>query len=180
VVAAVRRSAALTAAATLVALSTACGGSEESDSGEDVLAERAIVEAVVDGDTIELRDGRRVRLLQIDAPEVAECYAEEATAVLREISPPGREVELERDPDLDSVDEHGRLLRYLRSGGKNVNLRLVRQGAAAPYFFRGDRGRYADELMDAATDARDQRRGLWTACPDARLDPSLGALTGPA
>jgi endonuclease YncB( thermonuclease family) len=99
--------------------------------------------------------------------------------LLQEMTPPGTEVELERDPNLDAVDEHGRLLRYVHNGG-NVNVRLVRQGASAPYFFRRDRGRYAEELIEAATDARNQRRGLWAACPGARLEPSLGARTGPA
>ena len=52
-------------------------------------------------------------------------------------------VGLETDPGLDQVDRYGRLLRYLRRGGVNVNLELVRQGAAAPYFYGGDLGRYA-------------------------------------
>ena len=49
-----------------------------------------------------------------------------------------------------------------------------------PYFFRGERGVYADELLSAAKDARRERRGLWGACPGAKLDPNRGSLTGPA
>ncbi len=59
-----------------------------------------------------------------------------------------------------------------------MNVELVRAGAAAPYFFRGDRGRYADELLDAAEEARDERRGLWGACPAARLDPRRALAAG--
>jgi Staphylococcal nuclease homologue len=44
-----------------------------------------------------------------------------------------------------------------------VNLELVRRGAAAPYFYRGDRGRYASQLMAAARAARAAKRGLWRA-----------------
>ena len=50
-------------------------------------------------------------------------------------------------PRLDQVDRYGRLLRYLWRGGANVNLALVRQGAAAPYFYDGDQGRFADRLL---------------------------------
>jgi len=41
-----------------------------------------------------------------------------------------------------------------------VNVELVRLGAAAPYFYRGVRGRHADELLAAARAARAARRGL--------------------
>ena len=45
-----------------------------------------------------------------------------------------------------------------------MNVELVRRGAATPYFFRGDEGRYADELLAAVAVARDERRGMWAAC----------------
>ena len=48
---------------------------------------------------------------------------------------------------------------------------LVRRGAAAPYLFHGDRGRYANALVLAATQAQGDRRGLWGACPGTVLDP---------
>ena len=78
---------------------------------------------------------------------------------------------LESDPSLDQVDRYGRLLRYLRRGSTNVNVALVREGAAAPYFYGGDTGRYADRLLSAAKAAKAARRGLWGACPGTVLDP---------
>lgn len=48
---------------------------------------------------------------------------------------------LEADARLDGKDRYGRLLRYVWRDGVNVNVELVRRGAAAPYFYRGDRGR---------------------------------------
>jgi hypothetical protein len=56
----VRRTSGLVVATAFLALSAACAGAEEPDAQEGVQLEHAIVEAVVDGDTIELRDGRRV------------------------------------------------------------------------------------------------------------------------
>ncbi len=121
---------------------------------------------VGDGDTIELESGRRVRLLQIDAPELgeAECYAREARHELERLTPPGKRIELERDSRLDDTDRYDRLLRYVFVDETNVNVELVRRGAAAPYFRHGRAGRHADELLDAVGDARSARRGMWGAC----------------
>jgi endonuclease YncB( thermonuclease family) len=150
-----------------------CGGDHPARSG-------ASVARVVDGDTIRLADGTRVRLVQIDAPEAGEreCFAAEATRALERLLPVGTQVELERDPALDARDRFGRVLRYVLREGTNVNVELVRSGAAAPYFFRGDRGRYADDLLEAAEEARDERRGLWGACPAARLEPVRALASG--
>jgi endonuclease YncB( thermonuclease family) len=131
------------------------------------------VEAVIDGDTIELSSDRRVRLVQIDAPEAgeSECWSDEATAELRALLPAGTRVRLARDPRLDDVDRFGRLLRYVFKDGTNVNVALVRRGAASVWFFEGDRGRYAGELLESAREAKTARRGLWGGCPRTRLDP---------
>jgi endonuclease YncB( thermonuclease family) len=45
-----------------------------------------------------------------------------------------------------------------------VNLRLVRDGLAAPYFFSGDEGRYAKTIFKAAVAARTAGKGLWSHC----------------
>lgn len=139
-----------------------------------------LVASVSDGDTLTLRDGRRIRLLQIDTPELGtgECYARAARTALLNLAPPGARVVLEPDAALDKVDRYGRLLRYVRRNESNVNLELVRRGAATPYFYGGDRGRYASRLMAAARAARAARRGLWGACPGTRLDPYAPAATG--
>jgi micrococcal nuclease len=137
-----------------------------------------VVARVTDGDTLRLADGRRVRLLQIDSPEHGECYAREARDELSALAPVGSRIVLETDPRLDRVDRYGRLLRYVRRGSKNVNLELVRGGAAAPYFYGRERGRYAARLLDAAESAKRGRRGLWRASPTTVLDPEGAVDTG--
>jgi micrococcal nuclease len=129
-------------------------------------APAASVARVVDGDTLVLAGGTRVRLVQIDATELGsgECYSRKAAGVLRELLPVGTSVRLEADPKLDQVDRFGRLLRYVFRGKLNVNLELVRRGAATVWFFQGDRGRYAAKLLAAARAARDERRGMWGSC----------------
>lgn len=143
-------------------------------------SETAVVASVYDGDTLTLRDGRKVRLLQIDTPELGsgECYSRAAATALRALARPGSAVRLDPDPALDTVDRYGRLLRYIVRDGLNVNLELVRRGAAAPYFYRGERGRYSAQLLTAAKAAQAARRGLWGACPGARLAPERAVDTG--
>ena len=143
-----------------------------STSGQE-----ARVGRVVDGDTLVLSDGRRVRLVQIDTPELGtgECYSRRAAEALGLLTPPGSAITLVRDPALDNIDRYGRLLRYVSRGSLNVNLELVRRGAGSVWFYGGDRGRYAEQLLSAAEKARRDRRGAWGAC-DAKLDP-LNAFT---
>jgi micrococcal nuclease len=133
----------------------------------------ATVAQVLDGDTIVLEDGRHVRLVQLDAPETdeGECYAQAARRILERLLPPGTQVRIEIDPALDKLDRYGRTLAYVQRNGTNINLGLVRAGAASPYFFHGDRGRYAVQLLQAAGKARREHRGLWGACPGTVLDP---------
>ncbi len=135
---------------------------------------------VVDGDTIALTTGARVRLLQIDTPELGsgECYSRAAAKELRPLVPERSALSLEADAPLDLVDRYGRLLRYVHAGGRNVNLELVRRGAATVYLYNGKRGRYAAQLLAAGRAARAQRRGLWGACR-AVWDPTGPATTSP-
>jgi endonuclease YncB( thermonuclease family) len=98
---------------------------------------------VNDGDTLRTTSGARIRLVQIDAPELhPDCSGKAALAALRRLAPAGTAVTLMR-------------------------------------FFHGDVGRYARDLLTAVTEAPAARRGYWGACPDARLDPGRGSITGP-
>jgi endonuclease YncB( thermonuclease family) len=138
---------------------------------------------VVDGDTVALTNGDRVRLVQIDTPEVhePECYGHAASATTRRLLPPGTRVQLLAEPATDRVDRYGRLLRYVvrAKDGLEVNLRLLALGAAAPYFYRGRRGRYAAKLDALARRARRLHLGLWGACPSTPYGPDQQVDTGP-
>lgn len=144
----------------------------------------ARVAYVIDGDTIALTSGPHVRFLQIDTPELSsnECYATRARGLLESLLPAGAPVTLRKDPALDTVDRYGRLLRYVYRGGTNLNVEMVRRGAAAPYFFDGDRGRFAGRLYALALAAKRAHRGLWGACPATRLEPddAVTALRAPS
>jgi micrococcal nuclease len=147
----------------------------DSSSGDGVVAR------VVDGDTIELASGQRVRLVQIDTPEKrTECYGEAASELTGRLLPPGTHVRIEQDPGLDQVDRYQRKLAYVWKGDEDVNVTLVREGAAGVWFFGGRRGRHAGELLQAVQEARAGRKGLWAACPLARFDPLDAMSSGPS
>lgn len=160
------------ALAALVVASLVAGVATSSGStGRERAAQTYRVARIVDGDTLELSSGDRVRLLQIDTPEIGtgECFSRASRRALVRLVPLGSAITLEADALLDDVDRYGRLLRYVRRGGVNVNIRLVWDGAAAPYFYGGERGRYADRLLAAVASARTAKRGLWAACPATAL-----------
>jgi micrococcal nuclease len=146
----------------------------------DSSAKGAVVARVIDGDTIELADGRRVRLVQIDTPEKRkECYGDEASELTRKLLPSGTHVRIEQDPALDQVDRFNRKLAYVWKGDEDVNVTLVREGAAGVWFYGGRRGRHSGELLRAVERARAQEKGLWGACPLARFDPLDSLSSGP-
>lgn len=118
--------------------------------------------------------------MQIDAPELGEgeCYARESRRELERLAAPGDRIELEPDPELDDTDRYGRLLRYVHAADGNVNVELVRRGAAAPYFRRGEEGTYTDELLDAVDEARRGSRGMWGSCR-VSWDPDRTVTTRP-
>ena len=175
----------LTAVPAVFAVVAAGCGQSGSETGPkqtvSLPSEHATVAYVNDGDTLTLTGGAKVRLVQIDTPELYEdCYGKAARMALRRLVPNGSRVALARDPALDAADRYGRRLRYVVVRGTNVNVALVRQGAASPYFFHGERGRYAAALLDAVHEAQAAKRGYWGACREARLNAGLGSITGPA
>jgi micrococcal nuclease len=133
----------------------------------------AAVVKVIDGTTFRLGNGERIKLAQVDAPKVPsnDCYSQEAVAELTRLLPVGTVVTLRREPKLRKIDKFGRRLAYVLLGTTNINLEMVQSGAAAPYFFFGRQGRFADKLLLAAKRAKRAKRGLWGACPKTILDP---------
>lgn len=134
---------------------------------------------IYDGDTITLNTGERVRLLQIDTPELSseECYAEEARSALVSLLNTSGQLNLQSDPKLDKKDKYGRLLRYVFVGKTNINLKMVELGAAAPYFYKGNKGQFSSQILKAAQNAKAKSLGLWSSCPGTLLTPTFALST---
>ena len=144
-----------------------------------VFAASLNVTRINDGDTLTVSTGEKVRLLQIDTPEIspAECYGAEAHKALTQIIGKSA-ITLESDSVSDNKDQFGRILRYVKVGKVNINLKLVEIGAATPYFFNGEKGKYSSQLLKAAQNAQAKKVGLWKLCPKTNLKPLKSANTG--
>ena len=119
------------------------------------------VARVIDGDTIEMGDGSRVRYIGIDSPEAGDCYAAQATQRNKELVE-GKMVGMAAEPQ--DKDAYGRLLRYVYvDDGVFVNLELVKGGYARAIYIVPDVSLYP-ELKAAQDAARSAGLGLWGAC----------------
>jgi len=105
----------------LALLTTSCGSISE---------DAVLVTRVIDGDTIEIEGGYRVRYIGIDTPERGEPYYIEASKANRNLVE-GQKVRLEKD--VEDKDKYGRLLRYVWVNNTMVNAELVRLGYAYSY-----------------------------------------------
>jgi micrococcal nuclease len=124
----------------------------------------ASVKRVIDGDTIEMENGDKVRYIGINTPESVdprkkvECFGKEAAAFNRKLVE-GRSVRLERD--VSDHDRYGRLLRFVYlEDGTLVNEMLVREGYASVATYPPDVAK-KDLFIAAEQEARIEQRGLW-------------------
>jgi len=142
---------------------------------------KAKVVRVIDGDTVEIEGGQRVRYIGIDTPETkhpskpVECYGQEAYDKNRELVE-GKEVKLEKD--VSETDKYGRLLRYIWLGDTLVNEVLVREGYAQSSSYPPD-VKYQERFVAAERAARGEGAGLWGSyCTNwGRPAPVAGAQT---
>lgn len=122
----------------------------------------AYVTRVIDGDTIELANGERVRYIGIDTPERGQPFYEVAKRFNAQLVE-GKHVELEFD--VQQRDKYGRLLAYVyvEHNGKRVfvNAELIKQGYALAYTVPPN-VKYADEFVRLQRTARHQGLGLWS------------------
>lgn len=126
------------------------------------------VSRVIDGDTLELEGGTRVRFIGVDTPEVVDsrkavqCFGPEASAYTKELLKDGAVI---LRKDISDTDVYGRLLRYVYlPDGTFVNLKLVADGYAYASTYPPDVS-HAEEFVAAQTAARTAGLGLWGSCP---------------
>lgn len=128
------------------------------------------VRSVTDGDTFACTDGRRVRLLLLDAPEINQPpYGHEARKELARMLTLGSVVHLEYD--LEKQDRYGRALAYVHlPDGRMANEEMVRAGYAVVSVYPPN-VQYVERMRAAARAAQEARRGLW-ATPAFECQPA--------
>ncbi len=136
-----------------------------------------LVKNVVDGDTIELSNGKIVRYIGIDTPEVRKKilgkwqYAPEPFAIeskkRNEKLVGGKKVRLEFDKNKE--DKYGRWLAYVYVGDKIAAEELLKEGLAIIYFFPENK-KYSERFASIQLKAMEDERGLWGECEDVDSD----------
>lgn len=139
--------------------------------------DQTLVERIIDGDTIVVAGGERVRLIGIDTPEVDQdaCYAAEATGFIGSIIPTGELVRLVYDVEL--YDRFDRTLAYVYrlEDGLFVNAEIVAQGYAQILTIPPNVA-HAEEFLELQQQAREAGRGLWSACATTTTVPTTTTL----
>ncbi len=115
------------------------------------------VSRVIDGDTVQLEDGRKVRYAGINAPEEGEPYHRESTQA-NNLLVGNKTVQLEFGRS--KTDKQGRLLAYLYLGRTLVQAELVKQGWALVMRTQA-LPRYWEPLLKQQAEAKAAGRGIW-------------------
>jgi micrococcal nuclease len=146
--------------------------------GKNYNYDNILVKRAVDGDTLLLENGERVRLIGIDTPELHESKklyrdAQRSGEDIKTIQGLGkRAAEFTKDLvegkrvrlefDVDRYDKYKRLLAYvyLVDDGTFVNAKIVEEGYASLMTYPPN-VKHADEFVKLYREARENNRGLW-------------------
>jgi micrococcal nuclease len=149
----------------LLLLAALAAGVAACDGGSKCGPSSALVTRVVDGDTVELENGEKVRYLCVNTPEISspvECYGPEASAFNRDLVE-NKVVKLEYD--VECRDKYDRLLAHVTVGGQEVNRVLIERGYARVMIIPPNCQAREQEFRDLEAAARNGAIGLWGACP---------------
>jgi len=150
----------------MIASAISIEGGEGEEVDDQYQEKLFLVTRVIDGDTIELENGDRVRYIGMDTPESVhpnepvQCFSAEASKKNAELVL-NKQVRLEKD--ITDIDRYGRLLRYVYVGDTFINFELVRQGFAHSYTYPPD-VKHQGLLSEAQSDAKKEKAGLWGSC----------------
>lgn len=133
---------------------------EDNPGGTGPNGDTCELSAVIDGDSVRCADGREIRLLSIDAPEIAQApWGERSREALLERAPIRTQLEVEYD--LERRDDFGRDLAYLYlRDGTMLNEHMVGSGHALA-FLVGSNRRHETRIRRAESAASGSRQGLW-------------------
>jgi len=121
--------------------------------------DEAVVASVVDGDTVYLHNGQKLRYMGINCPEKGQPYYQKALDQNKKLVE-GKKIKLEYDGY--RFDKYDRILAYPIISGKNISIELVRQGLC---LFANYDGRkpliYQDQLIKVQGEAKEKKLGIW-------------------
>lgn len=122
------------------------------------LNQRTKVKEVIDGDTILLGNGQKVRYIGIDTPERSDTFYREAKELNRKLV---QDKDMVLEFDVQSEDRYGRLLAYVYADDILVNAELLKNGLAVVYTYPPN-VKYASYFIGLQKKARDESLGIWS------------------
>lgn len=127
------------------------------------------VNYIIDGDTIIIEGGKKVRYIGVDSSEITylqkdtpiyECFAKEALDENKKLVL-GKTVRLVKD--VSDTDKYGRLLRYVYVDNIFVNDYLIKKGFVKTMIIKPDT-KYAPLFYNSQNEAKLNKIGLWQFC----------------
>jgi micrococcal nuclease len=144
----------------IAALAAGCG-----ETGSECGPTSAVVSRVIDGDTVELENGLKIRYLMVNAPETTsgknECYGSNAVMFNTDLVL-NKTVELEYD--VECQDRFQRTLAYVSVGGVEVNALMLERGYGCLLHIPPDGDDRLTEYKALETAAKTAKKGLWGVC----------------
>jgi micrococcal nuclease len=120
-------------------------------------SDEKLVTRIIDGDTIEVEGGERIRYIGVDTPERGDCYSKEATEVNRRLVE-GKKIILEYD--VGRLDRYKRTLAYVYIENIFVNEQLLVEGVARVDTVQPN-VKYVQKFLLSQNTAREAQYGLW-------------------
>jgi len=120
------------------------------------IKDQNMVVRVIDGDTFDLKDGRRIRLLGIDAPEIDLCGGSQAKKLLEELVL-GKRVKIKEGDYRD----YGRIMALVYVNNLLANEVILKQGWARPLYAKNPE---KEKLISAYSEAKNKKRGIFEKC----------------
>ena len=134
-------------------------------------AEEYLVTQIIDGDTIVATGNDimiRVRLLLIDAPELAQEKDEEGQPYSQQAKKFLINLILNKTVDIkgNSLDKYNRLLGMVSLGDKNINLEIIKNGLAEVHYDKLPSGIDIIPFLATEREAREASKGIWSLGDD--------------
>jgi len=136
------------------------GGNYYSQQKQSQLITQGTVTRIIDGDNLELNNGKSIRLYDINCPEKGQKFSKEAIDLSTKLTL-NNQIRLDYQPNYQT-DRWNRLLAYVFINNTFLNEQLVRQGfCEVTIYQKRAKLKYQDELLNAQTQAKQEKIGRW-------------------
>ena len=136
------------------------GGSFYNQQKQSSLITTGTVTRIIDGDNLELDNGKSIRLYGINCPEKNQKFSQEAINLSAKLAI-NQQITIDYQPNY-SADKWGRILGYVFIDDTFLNQELVKQGyCEVTIYQKRAKLKYQNELLTAQEQAKQEKLGKW-------------------